>query len=165
MAEKNVPALTRTDEQLDDKIGVYSLQLDELWFDLNVDLLHNALGITLKDLAHPFVSPPAGDLVMDFLNNLGYPEELQFISKMHVNNLYQSWRTQLSMINQCLTDDYQLDNIKFVNKGGVDEVFGMHIPKDLITDAIRNSESCMKYLDMAARKPCQPTSVTDEEGG
>ncbi|GJW80620.1 hypothetical protein Tco_0144595 [Tanacetum coccineum] len=63
------------------------------------------------------------------------------------------------------TDDYQLGNLKFVSKVGVDEVFRMHIPKDLITDAIRNSESCKKYLDMAARKPCQPTSVTDEEGG
>ncbi|GJU44345.1 hypothetical protein Tco_1201611 [Tanacetum coccineum] len=35
-------------------------------------------------------------------------------------------------------DDYPLGNLKFVSKGGVDEVFGMHIPKDLITDAIRN---------------------------
>ncbi|GKD79999.1 hypothetical protein Tco_1342620 [Tanacetum coccineum] len=107
MAEKNVLALTRTDEQLvpvkDDKTGVYSFHLDELWFDLNADLLHNALGITPNDLAHPFMSPPAGDLVMDFVNNLGYPKELQFVSNMHVNNLYQPWRTILSKINQCLT--------------------------------------------------------------
>ncbi|GKA40075.1 retrovirus-related pol polyprotein from transposon TNT 1-94 [Tanacetum coccineum] len=72
----------------DDKTVVFNFQLDELWFDLNVDLLRNALGITPKDSAYPFVSPPAGDLVMDFVNNLGYPEELQFVSKMHVNNLY-----------------------------------------------------------------------------
>ncbi|GJZ06244.1 hypothetical protein Tco_0540037, partial [Tanacetum coccineum] len=42
-----------------------------------------SLGITPKDPAHPFVAPPAGDLVIDFVNNLGYPEELQFVSKMY----------------------------------------------------------------------------------
>ncbi|GKC71367.1 hypothetical protein Tco_1117250, partial [Tanacetum coccineum] len=179
--------------------------------------------ITHKDSAHPFVPPPAGDMVIDFMNNLGYPEELQFVSKMYVNSPYQSWRTILSMINQCLTgktsggdkpkypvlqmlwrvvtgtnvdyaeliweefvqaiknffsdvanlkspvhitaDDYPLGNLKFVSKGGVDEVFGMPITKDLITDAIRNSEYYKKYLEMAARKPCQPTTMIDEEGG
>ncbi|GKB09806.1 hypothetical protein Tco_0843729 [Tanacetum coccineum] len=62
-------------------------------------------------------------------------------------------------------NDYPLDNHKFVSKGGVDEVFGMHIPKDLIIDAICNLEYYKKYLEMAVRKPCQPTTMTDEEGG
>nr|GEX55306.1 hypothetical protein [Tanacetum cinerariifolium] len=41
----------------------------------------------------------------------------------------------------------------------------MAIPKDMITDVIRISEYYQKYLDMAARKPRQATTVTDEEGG
>ncbi|GJY74839.1 hypothetical protein Tco_0479270 [Tanacetum coccineum] len=211
--------------------GLYSFQLDELWFTLDVDLLRIALRITPKDSAHPFVAPPAGDLVIDFVNNLGYPEELQFVLKMYMNILYQPWRFILSMINQCLTgktyeliweefvqaiktfftdaanlkvptkkpkphvipycrftkliicylgarhsihkwpqsplhittDDYTLGNLKFVPKGGLDEVFGMLIPKDLLTDVIRNAEYYQKYLEMAARKPHQPTAVTDEE--
>ncbi|GKD15941.1 hypothetical protein Tco_1205099 [Tanacetum coccineum] len=242
---------------MDTKSGIYSFQLDELWFTLDDDLLCSALGITPKDSAHPFVAPPAGDLVIDFVNNLGYPEELQFVSKMYVNSLYQPWRTILSMINQCLTgktsgsdrprhpvlqilwgvvsgtnidyaeliweefvqaiktffsdaanlkvptkkpkphvipycrftkliicylggrhnihkrpqsplhitaDDYSLGNLKFVPKGELDEVFGMAIPKDLITDVNCNLEYYQKYLDMAARKPRQATIVTDEEG-
>ncbi|GJW74260.1 hypothetical protein Tco_0133630 [Tanacetum coccineum] len=84
-------------------MGVFSFQLDELWFNLNANLLCDALGITPKDSAHPFVPPLDGDLIIDFVNNLGYLEELHFVSKMHVNNLYQPWRTILSMINQCLT--------------------------------------------------------------
>ncbi|GKD44976.1 hypothetical protein Tco_1269621 [Tanacetum coccineum] len=206
--------------------------MDEQWFTLNADLLCIDLGITPKDSAHPFMPPPAGDLVIDFVNNLGYPEELQFVSKMYVNSLYQPWRTILSMINQCLTgktssgdrhrhpeiknffsdaanlkvptkkpkphvipyccftkliiyylgsrhnvhrrpqspihivaDDYPLSNLKFVSKGGVDKVFGMAIPKDLITEAIQNSEYYKKYLEMAAHKPRQPTTKTGEEGG
>ncbi|GKC25359.1 hypothetical protein Tco_1027509, partial [Tanacetum coccineum] len=70
-------------------------------FRILVDIL--ALVITPKDYAHPFVPPLTGDLVIDYVNNLGYPEELQFVSKMYVNSLYQPWRTILSMINQCLT--------------------------------------------------------------
>ncbi|GKF73742.1 hypothetical protein Tco_0220074, partial [Tanacetum coccineum] len=58
--------------------GIYSFQLDELWFTLDADL-RSALGITPKDPALPFVAPPSGDLVIDFMNNLGYPEELQFV--------------------------------------------------------------------------------------
>nr|GEX21578.1 integrase, catalytic region, zinc finger, CCHC-type, peptidase aspartic, catalytic [Tanacetum cinerariifolium] len=51
--------------------------------------LKKALEITLADSAHPFVSRPAGDQVMDFMNEPGYPEEIHFVSKMNVNNLYQ----------------------------------------------------------------------------
>ncbi|GJS10063.1 hypothetical protein Tco_0366859 [Tanacetum coccineum] len=41
----------------------------------------------------------------------------------------------------------------------------MAIPKDLITEAIQNSEYYKKYLEMAARKPRQPTTKTGEDGG
>ncbi|GJZ41347.1 hypothetical protein Tco_0588233 [Tanacetum coccineum] len=84
-------------------LRVYNFQLDEQWFTLNADLLRKALEITPADSTHPFVSHPAGDQVMDFVNELGYPKEIHFVSKMHVNNLYQPWRAILSLINQCLT--------------------------------------------------------------
>ncbi|GKA10388.1 hypothetical protein Tco_0689821, partial [Tanacetum coccineum] len=60
-------------------------------------------------------------------------------------------------------DDYPLNNLKFVSKGEVDEVFRMPIPKDLITNAIRNLDYYKKYLEMAARKPRQLTTITGEE--
>ncbi|GJS14429.1 hypothetical protein Tco_0408901 [Tanacetum coccineum] len=64
-----------------------------------------------------------------------------------------------------MVDDYSLGNLKFVPKGELDEVFGMPIPKDLITNVIRNSEYYQIYLEMAARKPRKATTMTDEEGG
>ncbi|GJZ83138.1 hypothetical protein Tco_0648311 [Tanacetum coccineum] len=82
---------------------VPSIYIQQFWNTLGKDFKTSALGITPKDSAHPFVPPLAGDLVIDFVNNLGYPEELQFVSKTCVNSLYQPWRTILSMINQCLT--------------------------------------------------------------
>ncbi|GJR45783.1 hypothetical protein Tco_1313886 [Tanacetum coccineum] len=59
--------------------------------------------ITPIDQAHQFVSPPSGDAIMDFVNELGYTAEIHFVSRMAANNLYQPWRAILSMINQCLT--------------------------------------------------------------
>ncbi|GJS22354.1 hypothetical protein Tco_0450986 [Tanacetum coccineum] len=73
------------------------------WFTLNANFLHKALEITHVDTAHPFVSPPVGDQVMEFVNDLGYLEEIHFVSKMHVNNPYHPWRAILSLINPCLT--------------------------------------------------------------
>nr|GEW40055.1 hypothetical protein [Tanacetum cinerariifolium] len=210
------------------------------------------LRLRMKNADHPFESSPGGEAVMDFVNELGYPEPIHFMSKMHVNNLYQPWRVILSLINQCLTgkisgsdkpkhsvlqmlwgivtrtnvdyakllweefiqgiqtffthqdnqniptknptphfipyyqftkliiyylgsrynlhrrlespmhvtcDDFPLGNLKFVPKGRKDEVFGMPIPKYLITEAIRQSPYYQQYLEMAARKPTAKESV------
>ncbi|GJV68409.1 hypothetical protein Tco_1483918 [Tanacetum coccineum] len=133
MAEENVPtpAPTRSDEHilpfnawLPVRKSNYLLDLQKLQknpiFRISVDILQNtnffraftasanALEITPRDSAHPFVSPLAGEQVMDFVNELGYPEEIHFASKMHVNNLYQPWRAIMSLINQTNVDYAEL---------------------------------------------------------
>nr|GEV61943.1 hypothetical protein [Tanacetum cinerariifolium] len=80
-----------------------SASRDETRFVLDANLLRDPLEITPIDQAHQFVSPPSGDIIMDFVNQLGYTEVIYFLSRMAVNNLYQPWRAILSMINQCLT--------------------------------------------------------------
>nr|GEU62006.1 retrovirus-related Pol polyprotein from transposon TNT 1-94 [Tanacetum cinerariifolium] len=91
MPEENVPARapTRSDNRF--------------FLLMHGYLLERALEITPVDSAHPFESPPVGEQVMDFVNELGYLEENQFVSKMYVNNLYQLWRAILTLINHCLT--------------------------------------------------------------
>ncbi|GJX78163.1 retrovirus-related pol polyprotein from transposon TNT 1-94 [Tanacetum coccineum] len=86
-----------------EKTGVYSCQVDEQWFDLSADLLRKALAITPVIPAHPFELPPSGNTVIDFVNELGYPEPVEIVSKIRVNYVYQPWRKILSLINQCLT--------------------------------------------------------------
>ncbi|GJZ79878.1 hypothetical protein Tco_0644715 [Tanacetum coccineum] len=88
------------------KTGAYSFQLDETRFVLDANLLREALEITLIDQAHQFVSPPSGDAIMDFVNELGYIEEIHFMSRMAVNNLYQPWKAILSMIKLITNVDY-----------------------------------------------------------
>ncbi|GJU94164.1 hypothetical protein Tco_1318920, partial [Tanacetum coccineum] len=86
-----------------EKARTYRFQLDEDWFTLDANLLREALEIAPIDQAHPFMTPPLGDAIMDFVNELGYPQLIHFVLSMAVNHLYQPWRAILSMINQCLT--------------------------------------------------------------
>nr|GEV31633.1 hypothetical protein [Tanacetum cinerariifolium] len=109
MADENVlaPAPTRSDDQILPfsawaKTGAYNFKLDETRFVLDANLLREALEITPIDQAHQFVSLPSSDAIMDFVNELGYTKVIHFMSRMEVNNMYQSWREILSMINQCL---------------------------------------------------------------
>ncbi|GJQ92122.1 hypothetical protein Tco_0003261 [Tanacetum coccineum] len=106
-ASANVPAIylqqfwkTMT---YNEKTGVYSCQVDEQWFDLSADLLRKALAITPVNPTHPFELPPSGNTVIDFVNELGYPEPVEIVSNIRVNYVYQPWRAILSLINQCLT--------------------------------------------------------------
>ncbi|GJW93059.1 hypothetical protein Tco_0172731, partial [Tanacetum coccineum] len=206
MANENVPAPApiRFDEHILPfaawvPIGKSNF-LDEHRFTLDANLLREALEITPIDQAHQFVSPPLGDEIIDFVNELGYTEEIHFVSRMAVNNLYQPWRAILSMINHCLTgktssptkkgrkdkphvipycqftkliichlgrkhnlhqrfgsllhlakEDLRLGNLKFVPKGEDDEVFGMPIPNELITNKIRNAPYYNTYMEMIAK--------------
>ncbi|GKD96889.1 hypothetical protein Tco_1380786 [Tanacetum coccineum] len=222
----------------DEKTGVYCCQVDEQWFNLSADLLRKALDITLVDPAHPFELPPTGDMVIDFVNQLGYLEPVEFVSNIRVNYVYLPWRAILSLINQCLIgktsgndkprhpeeftqgietffshkaslkdpkkkvvpllipygrftkmiiyylgstsnvhrrtesprhlprDDFLIGNLKFIPKGETYEVFGMAIPKPLITEAIQQSSYYPKYLEMHAPpkkltpvKPTKPAPV------
>ncbi|GJS17075.1 retrovirus-related pol polyprotein from transposon TNT 1-94 [Tanacetum coccineum] len=194
MANENVlaPAPTRSDDQ----ILPFAAWLDEDWFILYANLLREALEITPVDHAHQFVSPPSGDAIMDFVNQLGYPGEIHFVSRMAVNNLYQPWRAILSMINQCLTgktSGFDQANMpppiqtfladkanlgiptkkgkktkphswksQVRSKGETDEVFGMQIPKELITYNIRNAPYYNAYLEMVAK---HDKKIAAEEGG
>ncbi|GJZ76699.1 hypothetical protein Tco_0641371 [Tanacetum coccineum] len=200
-------------------------QLDESRFILDANLLREALEITPIDQAHQFVSPLPGDAIMDFVNELGYIEEIHFVSKMAMNNLDHPWRAILSMINQCLTgktsgfnrprcppflvdkanlsiapqkgkktklhvipycqftkliiyhlgrthnihqrsaspfhlaeEDHRLGNLKFISKGEDDKVFGMLIPKELISNNIRNTPYNNAYLEMVAKQDQKTTA-------
>ncbi|GJS18862.1 hypothetical protein Tco_0413334 [Tanacetum coccineum] len=195
----------------DEKTGELLLVNDEQWFNLSDDLLRKALDITPVDPAHPFELPPTGDTVIDFVNQLGYPEPVEFVSNIRVNYVYQPWRAILTLINQCLTektsggdkprhpvlqmlwgivtqtnvdhaellweddvhkrpespchlprDDFLLGNLKFISKGETDEVFGMAIPKQLITQAIQQSSYYPKYLEMVAKNTKKTPQDNDE---
>nr|GEY02930.1 copia protein [Tanacetum cinerariifolium] len=134
-----------------DRIDV---QLNEQWFKLSVDLLRKALDITPVDPDHPFESPPDGDAVMDFVNQLGFTKVINYyLGNKH--NIHQRPESAMHITR----DDFLLENLKFVPKGENDEVFGMDIPAHLITDDIRRSPYYQQYMDL--RKPF--LKLIDEE--
>ncbi|GJW47202.1 retrovirus-related pol polyprotein from transposon TNT 1-94 [Tanacetum coccineum] len=61
------------------------------------------LAVTLSNPTHPFELPLSGDTVIDFVNELGYPEPVEIVSSIRTDYVYQPWRAILSLLNQCLT--------------------------------------------------------------
>ncbi|GJR12966.1 retrovirus-related pol polyprotein from transposon TNT 1-94 [Tanacetum coccineum] len=115
MADENVPAPApiRSDDQILPFAAWVPIGKSN-HFTLDANLPREALEITPIDQAHPFVPPPSGDAIMDFMNELGYPEVIHFMSSMAVNHLYHPWRAILSMINQCLTSKtYEHDRPRY----------------------------------------------------
>ncbi|GJX24899.1 hypothetical protein Tco_0231195 [Tanacetum coccineum] len=72
------------------KTRACSFQLDETRFVLDANLLRKALEITPIDQAHQFVSPPSGDAIMDFVNELtsGHDRPRYPVLQMHWGNYY-----------------------------------------------------------------------------
>ncbi|GJZ33877.1 hypothetical protein Tco_0579313 [Tanacetum coccineum] len=71
-------------------------------FEVNADLLRNALSITPKDLDHPFTPPAPEKDIISFINQLRCSKTIKIISALRVNDMYRPWRTFLTMINKCL---------------------------------------------------------------
>ncbi|GJZ44085.1 hypothetical protein Tco_0591340 [Tanacetum coccineum] len=127
------------------------------YFTLDANLLREVLEITPTDQAHLFVSPPSGDAIMDFMNELGYPE-LIICHLGRIHNIHQRPASPFHLAKE----DLRLGNLKFVPKGEVDEVFGMPIPNELISNNIRNAPYYNAYLEMVAKHDQKVT--TEKEG-
>ncbi|GJR41877.1 retrovirus-related pol polyprotein from transposon TNT 1-94 [Tanacetum coccineum] len=160
-----------------EKVRTYRFQLDEDWFTLDANLLREALEITPIDQAYPFVSPHSGDTIMDFVNKMGYPEtfltdkanlgsptkkgrkdkprvipyyrftKLIICHLGRIHNIHQISASPFHLAEE----DLKLGNLKFVSKGKIDKFFGMPIPKELISNNIRNTSYYNAYLDMVAK--------------
>ncbi|GJS61991.1 hypothetical protein Tco_0656775 [Tanacetum coccineum] len=214
MVDENVPAPapTRSDDQIlpfavwvPIRKSNYVMDLQKkqknlifhIVFTLDANLLREVLEITPTDQAHLFVSPPSGDAIMDFMNELGYPETsghdrprypvLQMLWGIITNTNFDyaelMWEEFVQAMQTFLTDKanlgsptkkgrkgkphvipyyLRLGNLKFVPKGEVDEVFGMPIPNELISNNIRNAPYYNAYLEMVAKHDQKVT--TEKEG-
>ncbi|GJT13314.1 hypothetical protein Tco_0860356 [Tanacetum coccineum] len=148
-----------------------SASLDENWFTLDANLLREALEITHIDQAHPFVSPPSGDAIMDFVNELGktsghdrprYPvlymlwgiitsTNVDYAELMWEEFIIHNIHQRSASLFHLVEEDLRLGNLKFISKGEVDEVFGMPIPNELISNNIKNTPYYNAYLEMVAK--------------
>nr|GEY12478.1 hypothetical protein [Tanacetum cinerariifolium]GEY47719.1 hypothetical protein [Tanacetum cinerariifolium] len=81
----------------------YSCQLDEKWFDLNKDTLRDTLQITPVDNNNSFSSPPTPDVLINFVNDLGYPKVVRTLFAVVTNDMHQPWRALTTIFYLCLT--------------------------------------------------------------
>nr|GFB40869.1 hypothetical protein [Tanacetum cinerariifolium] len=78
-------------------------QLDEQWFNLTKDTLRDALQITPVNNNQAFTSPPSSDVLINFVNELGYPKLVRNFYNVVTNDMFQPWRELTMIINLCLT--------------------------------------------------------------
>ncbi|GJY46675.1 hypothetical protein Tco_0435738 [Tanacetum coccineum] len=138
------------------KTGVYSFELDESLFVLDANLLKEALEIM------------PGMIGLDIQFFRCYRELLQALMLIMLNlcgkSLYKLsrlfllirpiWAFPLRRAGKTkltLFQDLRLGNLKFVPKGEDDEVFGMPIPNELISNNIRNASYYNAYLEIVAK--------------
>nr|GEV49875.1 hypothetical protein [Tanacetum cinerariifolium] len=165
MANENVPAHAPT--RSDDQILPFAAWLDEDWFILDKNLLRDALKILplikLVNLYHLLQV------------NLGIPTKKGKKTKPHVipycrfTKLIIYYLRRIHSIHQrsgspfnLAKYDLSLGNLKFSPKGEIDEVFGMQISNELITDNIRNAPYYNAYMEMVAK---HNKKFTAEDGG
>ncbi|GJS56000.1 hypothetical protein Tco_0629362 [Tanacetum coccineum] len=162
MAEENVHAPTRTDEQLVLVKACLPIGKSNLLMDLQkmqknlIFRLSNTLTMDTKSGIYIFRLDELrftldADLLRSALGITPKDSAHHFVappagdlSISSVENYSIHDQPMLNRQDFCQSqDDYSLGNLKFVPKGELDE----------------------KYLDMAARKPRQATTIEDEEGG
>ncbi|GJZ37074.1 hypothetical protein Tco_0583265, partial [Tanacetum coccineum] len=98
-------------------------------FEVNADLLRNALRITPKDLDHPFTLPALEKEIIAFNNDLERP------------NIQKT-----SILPNVIKLDATLGNLKFANKGTTYPVFRMAILMMMLNDDIKASVEYLEYL-------------------
>ncbi|GKC21244.1 hypothetical protein Tco_1023394 [Tanacetum coccineum] len=67
----------------------YFFTMGDQAFEVNAELLHNALSITSKDLDHPFTLPAPKKDIIKFSNQLGFSKTIRTIFALRVNDMYQ----------------------------------------------------------------------------
>nr|GEX07112.1 monodehydroascorbate reductase [Tanacetum cinerariifolium] len=87
----------------DKTAGCYKCQLDEQWFDLTKDTLKDSLQITPVNNNQAFTSPLSSDVLINFVNELGYPKLVRNLSNVVTNNMFKPLRALTTIINLCLT--------------------------------------------------------------
>ncbi|GKE89944.1 hypothetical protein Tco_1567419 [Tanacetum coccineum] len=87
------------------KISVYILnyQPNEQWFDLTKDTLRDALQITPVNNNNAFSSPSTPDVLIKFVNDMGYPKVVRTLYDVVTNDMIQQWRALTTIINLSLT--------------------------------------------------------------
>nr|GEY15643.1 retrovirus-related Pol polyprotein from transposon TNT 1-94 [Tanacetum cinerariifolium] len=68
-----------------------------------IHTLREALQITPVNSNQAFIPPPIADVLINFVNELGYLKFVRNMSNVVTNDMFQPWRALTTIINPCLT--------------------------------------------------------------
>nr|GFC18598.1 hypothetical protein [Tanacetum cinerariifolium] len=88
--------------QYDKTAGCFRCQLDEQWFVLTKDTLREAIQIIPVNSNQAFIPPPTAEVLINFVNELGYLKLVRIVSNVVTNDMFQPWRALITIINLCL---------------------------------------------------------------
>ncbi|GJZ18191.1 hypothetical protein Tco_0554314 [Tanacetum coccineum] len=187
---------------------IYFFTLDDQSFEVNADLLRDALHITSKDSDHPFVTPPPHDEIKASGYDIPRLALLQVLWKMVTNTnvdyadlIWEDFKFQIdsrqistkkkellpfprftkliikhilphhNIVSKRLQSDKHgikldavLKNLKFANKGAKDPIYGMEIPKEMLSDEIKASADYLNYLAKSMGTQPAKGQVIEETG-
>nr|GEV53604.1 retrovirus-related Pol polyprotein from transposon TNT 1-94 [Tanacetum cinerariifolium] len=134
-------------------------------FEVNADLLCNDLSITPKDLDHPFTLPTPEKEIISIINQLGCSKTIMIISALRgtvtssnvdfADLIWEEFKYQIESrriskrplsFHHVIKLDSKLRNLKFVDNGSKEPIFGMAILVVMLNDDIKASAEYLEYL-------------------
>ncbi|GJU64835.1 retrovirus-related pol polyprotein from transposon TNT 1-94 [Tanacetum coccineum] len=115
---------------------MYKCQLDKQWFNLQKEIIRDALQITPTNDNDPFVAPPSSDTIIKYVNTLGYPSQDILCCRFFRVSSIDPTPIMMRGFGKNLS----------VGKDGR-EIFGMPIRDALLTDEIKRAPYYGEYLE------------------
>ncbi|GJX91810.1 hypothetical protein Tco_0345136 [Tanacetum coccineum] len=126
--------------------------LDNKKFRISVEVFHEILQICPRLHKHKFVEPPSNEEIVTFIKEIGYKGDLESITELFTDHMYQPWRTFASIINKygkklrsrLKTDKPVLQDVQtwpILDS----QVSGKLIPDVMVNDAIKDSTTYQTY--------------------
>ncbi|GJY71426.1 hypothetical protein Tco_0475129 [Tanacetum coccineum] len=153
MAEQNVPtqAPARTDEQIVPRSQWLQIGKSNLLFDAQKIQKNPIFQISVDILRNTNFFRAFSASVITLMGIVLLKDSYILLTQESHEASQKTLRRKHLLSSFYGRDDFLLGNLKFISKGETNEVFGMAIPKQLITQAIQQSLYYPKYLEMVAK--------------
>ncbi|GJY75132.1 hypothetical protein Tco_0480248 [Tanacetum coccineum] len=96
---------TRTDDQILPRNSWVPVGKRNCYLDVEKSQSNPIYKIAITPVANnnAFSSPPTHDVLIKFVNDMGYPKAVRTLSDVVTNDMFQPWRALTTIINLCLT--------------------------------------------------------------
>nr|GFA22608.1 hypothetical protein [Tanacetum cinerariifolium] len=132
---------------------------------LDLEAFREMLHISPRIPGQSFAEFPFEEDILEFLRFLGHNTQIKTLTDVHINKLYQPWRSFAAVINKCLTGKSSgIDSLRIsqaqilwgvyhgsnvVSRHQTTQQYGVILPIELTTEDIKNSKAYKEYYACA----------------